>query len=652
MSRPEDTATLTNGTSASTIFSREIPAALEAYQQYHSHSIADRESYWREQAQNLQWVRPFSSVVEESFFDAYSCWFRDGMLSPVQNALDRSIAAGRADAPALLHFAADGRERSFTYAELRREVGLVAAGLAPLGLEPGERVVLCLPDGPEAVIFALACSQLGLVYVPVPGSHPVELVRRIIENSGASLAVVSGGGLPAREALSAAAVQLLGAGRVISACEPPFPGTRSYGELKEQGAAHPVPDPRAVDAESPLFLLYPGVGTGIPRGSVFAAGGYLVQVRASYEQIFGAAGGGTPLPLLSTVSLASVAGQAYGLWGPLLCGGCIVQTEQGDLADRSRLTELLVRCEELMLLCTPRLLHGLKREMGSEPLPEGRRFERIASCYDVLAPRLVQFAGNALTRGPVQVLDLWVQSSAGVALICSYPRPELNRTGALGLAAPGVEPAVLNEAGAPCRPNEGGQLVFSSSWPSMVRTLWGQQERYRELYFSRFPGSFISNDGVRVDRDGFYWFMGRLDDLLKVDGRSLATSEVESVLAAHPQVAEAAVVGVAGEEGSRIVAFLVARGGETGEARQAAASQGQEAEPALERELAEHLRQRLGDFAMPSRYLFVRELPRTRSGKVVRRVLRRFATGDVSKDEDWGSVANPGSLEELVRKGQ
>ena len=202
---------------------------------------------------------------------------------------------------------------------------------------------------------------------------------------------------------------------------------------------------------------------------------------------------------------------------------------------------------------------------------------------------------------------------------------------------------VLNDAGEVCRPNESGQLVFASSWPAMVRGLWGQPERYWERYFSRIPGCFVTNDGARVDREGFFWGMGRLDDRIKVAGRSLSTSEVESTLAGHPRIAEAAVVGFSGDEGGSLVSFLVARELAVGE------DEPPEAE-GLRLELARYLQMRLGEFAVPARLVFVRELPRTRSGKVVRRVLRRIATGDVSQDEDWSAVANPGALQDLVRQ--
>ena len=254
-----------------------------------------------------------------------------------------------------------------------------------------------------------------------------------------------------------------------------------------------------------------------------------------------------------------------------------------------------------------------------------------------LTPRLVKFAGESLATGPERVLNLWIQSESGVALINTFAFDKLNRPGSLGLPFLGIETRNINHQGQACRHNESGQLVFASSWPGMIRSIWGQNERFLELYLQRVKGYFNTNDGVRVDNDGFYWFMGRLDDVIKVRGQSLATSEIEAVLMSHPMISESAVVSIGGEEGEEIIAYLVIEQTE------------QNGYTSIESDLTGYIIQRVGEFAVPTRYIVTDELPRTRTGKVVRRLLRRIATGDIGADEDLSHVANPDAVKKLVK---
>ncbi|HUT62351.1 MAG TPA: hypothetical protein VMZ04_00195, partial [Anaerolineae bacterium] len=237
----------------------------------------------------------------------------------------------------------------------------------------------------------------------------------------------------------------------------------------------------------------------------------------------------------------------------------------------------------------------------------------------------------------------WIQSESGAALINTYTTSALNRSGALGLPFLGIKPLIINHMGQICRPNESGQLVFDSSWPSMIRTIWGQSERFREHYFRRLPGYFITNDGVRVDNEGFFWFMGRLDDVIKVRGQSLATLEIETVLVTHPDISEAAVVSVIIEESDNLIAFLAV------EQRRFEQEQNSDFS-LLESELTGYIVKRIGEFALPNRYVFVRDLPRTRTGKIVRRILRRIAKGDITQDEDLSHIVNPDSVDKFIRE--
>jgi len=618
------------------------PTTLAELQRLQEASLADREGYWRSQASRLRWSTAFTQISDEELREGRVRWFSGGQLKATDNVFGPLADAGRLDLPALLVSLPGGGLTPISYRELQSEVLALAAALAARGLQPGDRLACFLPDGQAAIALALACAHLGLIEVPVNIEHPFDVAHAILANCDASLLVIAG-----EDCSGGVGGQLqdaFGPERTVVVGHAADPRSPSYADLLAAGRFLPPPPAVAVDAEHPLCLLYPGAGTSIPRGAVFATGGFLVQAGSSYDDLFCLAGPrSTGDALLCTLPLASAAGLAYGLWGPLLHGACLVLSPAGEGLAATALAQLAEACPGLALLCSPRLLARLRQELGEGHLPASAQLGLVAACGDVLPPRLVAFAGAALTGLLERVLNLWIQRATGVALIASLPAGELNRPGALGLAALGVEPRVLNDAGEVCRPNESGLLVFASSWPAMVRGLWGQPERYWERYFSRIPGCFVTNDGARVDGEGFFWGMGRLDDRIKVAGRSLSTSEVESTLAGHPRIAEAAVVGFSGDEGGSLVSFLVARELAVGE------DEPPEAE-GLRLELARYLQMRLGEFAVPARLVFVRELPRTRSGKVVRRVLRRIATGDVSQDEDWSAVANPGALQDLVRQ--
>jgi acetyl-CoA synthetase len=511
-------------------------------------------------------------------------------------------------------------------------------------LKPGDRIALYLPDSPATVFFTLASASLGLITVPIPARYTAELTCEILSDSGAVLLVAAfGSGSPSYEARVQSVFEAGDGITTINAGEKTVAGTIPYAEFISPEAPAPLETLESVDAEHPLFILYANTAAGVPRGSVFATAGFLVQAAASCDYLFNSAGDSVGTEsLVCTLDLASAAGQCYGIWGPLINGFRVVISADRMQTTAERFRHALETCENPVLLTTPLMLSALKRELAGAPLSD-RRFRLVASSGDVLKPRHIQFAAQALVSSPEKVMNLWVQTECGASIINTFPSPELNLPGALGLPFPGTGPQVLNYMGQTCRANESGQLVFNSSWPSMIRTIWGQDERYRQLYFRRMPGCYSTNDGARVDGQGFFWFMGRLDDVVKVRGQSFATSELEAVLAAHPLVAEAAVVGVEGEEGEEgLSAFLVPEHPFTGNR--------DEEIQVLEKELSESIGRRVGEFALIVQFIIAPELPRTRTGKIVRRVLKRIATGDITMDEDLSHIANPNSVEKLIRE--
>ena len=390
-----------------------------------------------------------------------------------------------------------------------------------------------------------------------------------------------------------------------------------------------------------MSWLMDTASSSIPRASVFATGGYLVGAATSYDQIFGIIAQETErMGVVSTVDLCGASGLSYALWGPLLHGHTLVVAEGHRDISAERLFSTMEAFWPLSLLTSPRMLSAWRRELGDAELGHKLRFSLVVSCGDMLTPRLARFGANTLAVSPERMVNMWLQSETGAALLSTYPDPQMEKPGAVGVLAYGVHGKVISDFGEDCRPNERGQLVFCSSWPSMVRTLWGQEERFEEIYFQRVQGCFSTNDGMRIDRDGVFWFMRRLDDVVKVQGHSVPTSEVEAVLLSHDDVDEVAVVGVAGEGGDSLVAFVVAE----------KLADDAKARERLEKSLAEHLSARVGAFFVPSRFYVSSALPRTRSGKVVRRLLNRIAAGDASSGEDLSHLANPQTVKELIER--
>ncbi len=626
------------------LYPARLPADLKGYHGIYHQTVERREEFWRYQSGRLRWDAPFTTVVDEDLAAGRVAWFTEGKLNACRNALDVHRERGWDERRALLFIDDEGGAHSFTYRELNGEARLLAAAMKEKGLKPGDRVALYLPDSPETLFFLLACSSLGLTPVPIPIRYTAELAREILRDCSASLlAVCLGSGSQAYEARARATASSAGIA-VVDTGRAGADGTVSYADFVAGDVRAPLEDHVSVDAEHPFFILYANTAAGVPRGSVFATGGFLVQAAASFDYLLASPGEDLEVRSLACLlDFSSAAGLCYGVWGPLVNGSCIVIAAEGTQTIGGRLRRVLEASESPALLAAPTHLEDLKRELDGSPLFSGRRFALVATSGDVLKPRQIQFAAQTLVSRPEHVLNLWIQSECGASAINTFPSPELNRTGALGLPFPGIAPLVINYLGQVCRANESGQIVFRSSWPSMIRTIYGQDERYRQLYFQRVPGYYSTNDGARVDGDGFFWFMGRLDDVIKLRGQSLATSEVEAVLVTHPLVSEAAVVTTEDEEGQNLVAFLVLGSLLSGEDRAAGIG-------ALETELNHSVERRIGEFARISQYVVASQLPKTRTGKVMRRVLKRIVSGDISIGEDLSHLANPDSVEELIRK--
>jgi len=607
------------------------PRDLVDYHRRHRLSLDRRDEFWREQAARLEWEEEGKRVCQEDLREPRLAWFVGGRLRPCRNALERHLAGGAGERPALVYLDHRFELASLSYAELQEQVADTAAALAGSGLEPGARVVAYLPNVPQAVILALATAWLGATHVPVPARFAPEKVADIAGNCQAAQVVVLGDFALGdyRERVARLGEILPAGARGLALGEVPAGFASLQQAPRQQRPQHEV------DAEHPLALLYASSATGIPRGSIMASAGLLVQAAAYHQFIFR-----FDLPaerqaaIYSAVDLASAAGLSHGLWGPLLNGDTVVLAATRTRPAAERLRRLAREFPQLAVLTSPDRLEEWVSGLEQQGPEAGCRFRLLASCQDVLLPRLCRRAAGVLLESPERLLNLWVQNETGTACLATFPRQQLNRPGSLGLALPGVQPRVLNDDGRECPPNQGGRLLFAGSWPALARGIWGQPERFRDLYFNDTPGHFATRDAVRRDRQGFFWFMARRDEVVKVRGISLRTDEIESILQVQSEVQEAAVVGAQDPSGAELmVAFLVA-------ARQVR----QVGREIVAEKLASEVSRRLGPLAVPDRFVFCDELPRSGSGKLARRLLRRLASGQLPPEEQPGNLANPQAL--------
>ncbi len=614
---------------------QKLPASLNEFRLLTRQAIDHRERFWAGQARRLKWQKDFAAVVQEDFSQAEVSWFLEGRLNPTENALHRIIEKGMGEKSALTFYPEDGAAETYTFSALKEKVLNLAAAFSREGLTQGDCIALNLPNCPEFVFCALAAAYLGVTYLPIGCHLPAALVADDVRASHSKLLIMEhrpplGNDKPHVETVHS----LLGSLGII------IVGEKLKGlPTLEEFAAHTDskdPEPAYPRANHPLFAIYENRLAGKPVGIVFDSGGFLVQAHTSFDAVFNKAlNQNEPENIFNTLDPSKSVGQAYGLWGPLTNGLGIVIAE--DNSGIHTIETILEEQGNPAMLCHPGLVSDIKNQLDREHLKTDKRFSIIACCGESLPPRLIKFADGVLVKAPEFVVNMWVQNKCGTALLHTYPSPELNRPGSLGFGTLGVEPLIMNDFGQICKTNISGNLVFARSWPSMGRATWGAETHFKKTCFTKFPNHFQTYDGVRFDKDGFHWFMGRLDDVIKVKGQTLGTSQIEAMILSHPAIEEAVVVSTAGESGEELVVFVVTR------------------EPIQDEDtfitlLNTYITEKVGHFAVPEKIVIARELPRTSTGKLVRRLLRRIASGDAGANEDTSHLANAESVKDLIKK--
>ncbi|WP_371330028.1 acetate--CoA ligase [Streptomyces sp. TP-A0356] len=595
----------------------------------YAQAAADRLGFWAEQGRRLSWDKPFTTVLDDTESPFYR-WFTDGTLNASANCLDRHVAAGRGDRVAYHWHGEEGETRTITYAALLEEVQRFANALKGLGVTAGDVVGIHLPMIPEAIVAMLACARIGALHNVVFGGFAPQAVGERMAACGAKALVTVDGArrkgrvTAVKQALEEVLETLpdLEHVVVVGAAEAPCPmrpGRDSwYAGLC--AAADPECPAVPLPAEHPLFILYSSGSTAAPKGVVHTTGGYLTGVSYTHRVVFDLAPERDVW--FCTADIGWITGHSYLVYGPLLNGVTSVLFEGApDHPHKGVWWELVERYGVTQLYTAPTAIRAAMS--WGEELP-GRydlsSLRLLGSCGEPIDPTAWHWYHRVIGGGRCPVVDTWWQTETGSIMIAPLPGATGTKPGSATRPLPGVSAELLDADGTPVTGGT-GLLALTEPWPSMLRTLYGDDERYLVTYFSRFgKDTYLVGDAARLDEDGCFWILGRTDDVINVSGHRLSTAEVESAVAAHPAVADVAVVAIPDElTGQAVVAFVTPAGGRPGDA-------------ALETELRRHIAVRIGKLARPKRIVWAADLPKTRSGKIMRRLLRDLLTGQETGD--------------------
>ncbi len=598
----------------------------------YSTAKADRLAFWADRARDLHWHEPFTQTLDWSN-PPFAKWFADGRINVAYNCLDRHVLAGNGDRVAIHWEGEPGDTRTLTYAELTTEVKRAANALAALGIGQGDRVAIYLPVIPEAVIAMLAIARLGAVHSVVFGGFSAESLRSRIDDAAAKLVITADGGwrkgkvFPLKPAVDAA---LAGPGSTVEHVlvvrrgenDVDWTEGRDVWWHETVASASDEHEAQGFEAENPLFILYTSGTTGKPKGILHTSGGYLTQAAFTHRNVFDL----HPETDVywCTADVGWITGHSYVVYGPLANGATQVMYEgTPDTPHPGRWWEIIEKYKVSIFYTAPTAIRSFMK-LGRE-IPDGFDLSSIrvlGSVGEPINPEAWIWYHDVIGAGTAPIVDTWWQTETGAIMISALPGLTALKPGSAQVPVPGIKIDILGEDGTRVDPPQGGLLVVSEPWPSMLRGIWGDPQRFTETYWSKFSSpeafKYFAGDGAHVDQDGDIWLLGRVDDVMNVSGHRLSTTEIESALVSHPIVAEAAVVGAADEQtGQAVVAFVILR------ADQADAQTAEEASTMLRA----HVAQQIGAIARPRQVFIVAELPKTRSGKIMRRLLQDVAEG-------------------------
>ena len=610
-------------------------------------SLEAPEAFWREETARLDWIKPWTQVSRTSFAEADFGieWFADGTLNVSANCLDRHLAE-RGDTVAIIWEGDDpAQQRKITYRELHEDVCRFANTLKRLGAKRGDRVTIYLPMIPEAAVAMLACSRIGAIHSVVFGGFSPDALAGRIQDCDSRIVVTADAGMrggkvvPLKANVDAALAHCYSVEAVLTVRHVGNAVTMADGRdhwWHEQRAAVPSDcPPEEMAAEDPLFILYTSGSTGKPKGVLHTTGGYLTWAAMTHHYVFDYRPGEV---YWCAADVGWVTGHSYVVYGPLANGATQVMFEGvPNYPDHSRFWQIVDRHQVNVFYGAPTALRALMRE-GNEWVEKTSRksLRLLGSVGEPINPEAWEWYWRVVGEGRCPIVDTWWQTETGAAMITGMPGAVPMKPGSASLPMFGVVPQLVDGEGQVLDGAAEGNLCITQSWPGQMRTVWGDHERFFQTYFTTYPGKYFTGDGCRRDEDGYYWITGRVDDVINVSGHRMGTAEIESALVAHAKVAEAAVVGMPHDiKGQGIYAYVTP-------------NVGVEADEALRAELVKWVRSEIGPIATPDAVQFAPALPKTRSGKIMRRILRKIAEGDVSSLGDTSTLADPSVVDTLI----
>ena len=622
-------------------------SSMDEYKKEYEKSISDPESYWAEKAEELDWIKKWDSVRNYDFKEAVIEWFKGGKLNASANCLDRHLKNGRKDKIALIWEGdSENESETFTYEQLHREVNRFALVLKANGVSKGDGVAIYLPMIPELPIAMLACARIGAVHSIVFGGFSADSLRNRIEDSTPQTLITADGGyrggkVVSLKEISDEAVSGTSIKKVIvvtrTGDDVPMEEGRDvwYAEEMSKQPDDGFCEPEAMDAEDPLFILYTSGSTGKPKGVLHTTGGYLLYAMKTFQFIFDYREEDI---FWCTADIGWVTGHSYIVYGPLAAGATSIMFEGvPTYPDPGRFWRIVDKYKVNIFYTAPTAIRALAREGKEHPAKCDLSSLRVlGSVGEPINPEAWMWYYREVGREKCPIVDTWWQTETGGILITPLPGATPLKPGSATYPFFGVEPEVIKQDGTKAAVNEGGYLVIKKPWPGMMRTVYGHHERFKETYFSQYPGSYFTGDSARVDEDGCFWLMGRVDDVINVSGHRIGTAEVESALVSHDKVAEAAVVGMPHDiKGQGLYAYVILNAGV-------------EHDDALDKELRTHVAKEIGPIAKPDVIHFTPALPKTRSGKIMRRILRKIAECAYDQLGDTSTLADPSVVKDLI----
>jgi acetyl-CoA synthetase len=625
--------------------------SMREYERLYRRSVNDPEGFWAEAAEGLIWDKKWRRVLAYDFEKPKIRWFEGGKLNATSNCLDRHVETWRKNKAALIWVGENGEDRVFTYQLLLEEVCRFANVLKSFGVKKGDRVAFYLPMVPELAIAMLACVRIGAVHSVVFGGFSAESLVSRIQDCGAKVLITSDGAFRKGKVipLKKDADKALKKCPDVKACivvkrtgsQVKMKKNRDWwwDELMQDTDLKSQCDPMSMDAEDPLFILYTSGSTGKPKGVLHTTGGYLLYAYQTCRWIFDIRDEDT---YWCTADIGWITGHTYIVYGPL-CNGATSLMYEGipTYPHPGRFWEIVQNYKVNIFYTAPTVIRALAKEGNAWPKKYDLSSLRLlGSVGEILNPEAWKWYHQHIGKRRCPIVDTWWQTETGGILISAIPGAVPTKPGSATVPFFGVEPKILNDKGHKCKLDEGGYLVITKPWPGMMRGVYGEPERFKHTYFSQFPGVYFTGDGAKKDKDGYYWLMGRVDDVINVSGHRLGTAEIESALVAHKSIAEAAVVGCPDEvKGESIYAFVILQ-------------EGARRSEKLKKDLVNHVRDEIGPVAAPDRIQFADSLPKTRSGKIMRRILRKIAAGNVDDLGDLTTLADRTGMEKLVQERQ